>query len=99
MDDDLHSPGLGADADYALGRMSAQSDRDLQDFAKALRRRFRPATPTVDVNALMAEIEMLRQQLADSQAAFSILQGNHTRLKAWATQASQRLDELGFLEK
>ena len=84
---------------YALGRMSAQSDRDLQNFGKAVQRRLRPAAPTVDVDALMAENEMLRRQLADSQADFSILQGNHTRLKAWATQTSQKLDELGLLEK
>ena len=93
----MHDSFSGSTA-YALGRMSAQSDRDLQDFAKAIQRRFRPAAPTVDVNALMAENEMLRRQLADSQADFSILQGNHTRLKAWATQASQILDKLGLIK-
>ena len=99
MDDELHSPGLSGYAGYALGRMSAQNERALGDFGRALQRRFRPVAPTVDVGALIAENEMLRRQLADTEADFSLLQGNHTRLKAWAIQASQALDELGFIDK
>ena len=99
MDDELHSPGFSGLTGYALGRMSAQNERALGDFGRALQRRFRPVSPAVDVSALIAENEMLRQELAATQASFNILQGNHTRLKAWATQASQALDEHGLLEK
>ncbi|RYF22905.1 MAG: hypothetical protein EOO77_03145 [Oxalobacteraceae bacterium] len=91
--------GFSGVTGYALGRMSAQRERSLQDFGKALQRRFRPAAPTVDVNALMAENEMLRQQLADSQADLRELEGIYSRLKAWGTQASQVLDHYGLIAK
>lgn len=93
----MHDSFSGATG-YALGRMSAQSDRDLQDFGKALRRRFRPAAPTVDVDALMAENEMLRQQLATTQAHLSDLLGIYSRLDIWATEAARALHEHGLIQ-
>ena len=99
MDDELHSPGFGGLTGYALGRMSAQNERALEDFGTALRRRFRPATPTVDVHALIAENELLRQQLAATQADLSELEGIYSRLKAWGIQASKVLSEHGLIEK
>lgn len=98
MDDDLHSPGLSGYAGYGLGRMSAQNERALGDFGKALQRRFRPAAPAVDVSALIAENEMLRQQLAATQADLSNLQGIYNRLDVWATQASRTLRECGLIK-
>ncbi len=98
MDDELHSPSLSSVSGYALGRMSAQNERALGDFGSALQRRFRPAAPTVDVDALIAENEMLRQQLAATQADLSNLQGIYSRLDLWATQASQTLRKCGLIQ-
>jgi hypothetical protein len=99
MEDKLYSPGLSGIEGYALGRMAAQRERDLEDFGTALRRRFRPAAPTVDVNALIAENEMLRRQLAATQADLSELEGIYSRLKAWGIQASQVMSHYGLIEK
>ena len=98
MDDELHSPGLSGYAGYALGRMAAESERDLEDFGRSLRRRVQPSAPTVDVSALIAENEMLRQQLASTQADLSNLQGIYNRLDLWATQASRTLRECGLIK-
>lgn len=98
MDDELHSPSLSGAAGYALGRMSAQNERALGDFGSALQRRFRPTAPTVDVDALIAENEMLRRQLAATQADLSELEGIHSRLKAWGTLVSQVLREHGLIK-
>ena len=98
MDDELHSPNLGGVAGYALGRMAAQNERALADFGEALQRRFRPATPAIDVNALIAENEMLRQQLAATQAELSNLRGIYSRLDVWATQASHTLRKSGLIQ-
>lgn len=98
MDDELHSPGFGGLTGYALGRISAQNERALEDFGTALRRRFRPATPTVDVHALIAENELLRQQLAATQADLADLRGIYSRLDAWANQASQTLRKCGLIQ-
>ena len=98
MDDELHSPDLGGVAGYALGRMSAQNERALADFGKALQRRFQPAAPAIDVDALIAENELLRRQLATAQADLNNLQGIYSRLDAWATQASQLLRECGLIQ-
>ena len=65
MDDDLPSQGMSGWAGYALGRMSAESDQVMDEFARKLNQRFRPQAPTVDVNALLAENQELRRRLND----------------------------------
>jgi hypothetical protein len=97
MDDELHSPGISGLAGYALGRMSAENDRVMANFGRSLQRRLRPAAPVVDVDALLAENQMLRDQLASTQADLHRLQGIYDRLNAWATQASQFMRERGLI--
>jgi len=91
--------GFSGVTGYALGRMSAQRERSLQDFGKALQRRFRPAAPTADVSALIAENEMLRRQLAATQTHLSNLENDYRRLDAWGTQASHLLNKHGLIKK
>ena len=99
MDDESDSPGLIGATGYVLGRMSAQNERALGDFGKALQRRFQPAPPTVDITALIAENEMLRSQLASTRAELSNLEADYSRLRAWGTQASELLNKHGLIKK
>lgn len=99
MNDEMHSAGMNAFEGYALGRLSARNQQVLGDAAEAFGRRFsRPAAPAVDVNALLAENELLRQQLAATQADLANLRGIYSRLDAWATQASRTLRECGLIK-
>ena len=97
MDDELHSPGLSGYGAYTLGRMSAQNERALDDFGKALQRRFRPAAPTVDVGALVAENEMLRRKLEAAEAKLATALSDYRKLDAWADDVSVLLREAGFI--
>jgi len=98
MDDELHSPGLSGYGAYALGRMSAQNERALDDFGKALQRRFRPAAPAVDVDALIAENEMLHRQLESARSELLALRSNYNELDAWATKTSLLLRKNGLVK-
>jgi hypothetical protein len=97
MDDELPSAGLSGLAGYALGRMSAENDRVMDGFAQSLRRRSRPPTPTVDVNALLTENQALRQQLSAAQAELENYGYNYRVLKEWAKRAEAKLREAGLL--
>ncbi|WP_424138915.1 hypothetical protein [Roseomonas chloroacetimidivorans] len=97
MDDDLPSQGMSGWAGYALGRMSAESDQVMDEFARTLNRRFRPQAPTVDVNALLAENQALRQQLKATQSALTDYEFNYAELKKWAREAEAKLREAGLL--
>ena len=98
MDDELHSPGLSGYAGYALGRMSAQNERALGDFGRALQRRLQPSASAAEVGVLIAENEALRQQLAAVQANLCSLEADYSKLKAWGIKASQVLDKYGLLK-
>ncbi|RYF11521.1 MAG: hypothetical protein EOO40_03180 [Deltaproteobacteria bacterium] len=89
----MHDSFSGSTA-YALGRMSAQSDRDLQDFGRALQRRFRPPAPTVDVNALMTENQILQAELARVSQALRDYEWNYSKLRSWADAAEAELQAL-----
>jgi hypothetical protein len=98
MDDELDSPGISGLAGYALGRMSAENDRVMANFGRSLQRRLRPAAPVVDVDALLAENQMLRDQLASTRADLDTVRGIYGRLHAWATQASVLMREHGLIK-
>lgn len=100
MNDERRSRDMSVFEGYTLGRLSAQNQQVLGDAAEAFGRRLlRPPAATVDVNALIAENEMLRRQLAATQADLSELEGIYSRLKAWGIQASQVLDHYGLITK
>lgn len=100
MDEETHLTGISSFEGYALGRLSERSHQVLGDAAGAFGRRIsRPAAPLLDVNALIAENEMLRSQLAATQAELSNLEGDYGRLRAWGTQASQLLNKYGLIKK
>ena len=100
MDDETHSTGMSAFEGYALGRLSERSHQVLGDAAEAFGRRISsPAAPLLDVSALIAENEMLRSQLASTQAELSNLEGDYSRLRAWGTQASQLLNKHGLIKE
>lgn len=99
MNDEMHSTGMSAFEGYTLGRLSARSQQVLGDAAEAFgRRRFRPAAPSVDVNALIAENEMLHRQLEAARSELVVLRSNYAELDAWATKTSLLLRKHGLVK-
>ncbi|WP_222128169.1 hypothetical protein [Roseomonas gilardii] len=90
MDDESSSSGMGTLAAYTLGRMSVQTEQSNRNFARAMVRRLQPQGPTVDVNALLAENQALRQQVADYER-------NYRALKRWAEEAEGVLRSNGLI--
>ncbi|USQ74279.1 hypothetical protein NF552_23200 (plasmid) [Roseomonas mucosa] len=97
MDDEPSSGGMSTFAAYTLGRMSARNQQVMGDFAESLARRFQPQVPTVDVNALLAENQALRQQLKATRSALAEYEFNYAELKKWAREAEAKLREAGLL--
>ena len=87
MDDDLPSQGMSGWAGYALGRMSAESDQVMDEFAQKLNRRFRPQAPTVDVNVLIADNQELLAENQELRRLLGDYERNYRALKAWADEA------------
>lgn len=98
MDDELHSPGISGLAAYSLGRMSAENDSVMAKFGKSLQGRFRPVASPLDADALVAENQMLRDQLATAHADLDRMRGIYDRLHAWASQASELMREHGLIK-
>lgn len=94
----MHSQGMSGFAGYTLGRLSAQNDRIMENLATSFRNRFQPEPPRVDVNALLAENQMLRQQLAATRSGLTTLRKSYDELFAWAGKASALLREAGFIK-
>ncbi|MGI4952346.1 MAG: hypothetical protein ACRYGM_11105 [Janthinobacterium lividum] len=86
--------GFSGVTGYALGRMAAQRERSLEDFGRALQRRFRPAAPIVDVDALMTENQILQAELARVSQALRDYEWNYSKLRSWADVAEAELQAL-----
>ena len=90
MDDEPSSGGMSPFAAFALGRMSARNQQVMGDFAESITQRLQPRAPTVDVSALLAETQALRQQVADYER-------NYRALKRWAEEAEGVLRSNGLI--
>ena len=95
MSDETHSTGMSAFEGYTLGRLSARSQQVLGDAAEAFGRRLlRPAAPSVDVNALIAENQALHAELARVAQALRDYEWNYSKLRSWADAAEAELHGL-----
>ena len=100
MNDEMRSGGPSAFDGYALGRLSPQRQQVLGDAAAAFGLRlFRSGTSDADVNALLAENEVLRQQLGATQAELAVLRTKYNELDAWATRTSDLLIRKGLIKE
>jgi len=98
MNDEMRSSGMSALEGYTLGKLSARNQQVLGDAAEAFGRRlFRSAAPTLDVDALIAENEMLRRKLEAAEAKLATALSDYRKLDAWADDVSVLLREAGFI--
>ena len=95
---------LGASSDevaaYQLGRQASEIESTNR---RALRTLFRPRAPNVDVNALVAQQQVLAAENARLKATLVSternlvgLENDYAELRAWADMASRKLRQNGL---
>ena len=70
----------------------------LGDLAETFGRRFRRPGLAVDVAALQAENQVLKQQLGAAQSELANLWSNYNELSAWSTEAAAVLRKAGLIK-